>query len=102
MIAVEQFLSNLEPFDYMGNLNQFLEELEKIPNYYEKLAKEIENNSQWLTLVEKTRDEHGYHVFFFLDHLNSDHGLERENELSLRIFSNGKQPIIKVMVYGKV
>lgn len=99
MFVVEDFLNNLEPFDYTGGEERFLEELMKVPNYREVLESEIKNNPVWLEAAEKTRDENGYHVFFYLDHYRYDSGKKCVNELALRVFSEGTHPTIKVKVY---
>lgn len=102
MIAVEEFLSYIQPFEISGRKEEFLEELNKVPDYHEKFASAVENNKDWLELAESTRDEDGYHVFFFLDHSYcSEFEKKRVNTLVLRMFLEGTHPTIKVTVYDK-
>ena len=102
MIAVEEFLSNIQPFEISGRKEEFLEELYKVPDYHEKFASAVENNKDWLELAESTRDEDGYHVFFFLYHSYcSEFEKKRVNTIVLRMFLEGTHTTIKVTVYDK-
>ena len=102
MIAVEEFLSNIQPFDISGRKEEFLEELYKVPDYREKFAKAVENDQKWLKLAQSTRDENGYHVFFYLDYSYCSESKRKSvNTLVLRMFLEGTHPTIKVIVYDK-
>lgn len=102
MIAIGEFLSNIQPFEISGRKEEFLEELYKVPDYREKFVSAVEKNKSWLKLAESTRDEEGYHVFFYLDHCHcSEFEKKSENSLVLRMFLEGTHPTIKVIVYDK-
>lgn len=98
MYAIEDFLTNCKSFLEDQTFDRFLEELEKVVDYHEKFEELVITNPEWLESAEKTLDENGnFHIFFLLTALKDDY---EHTELRLRNFCNGKQPTLKLEIYG--
>lgn len=97
MYAIEEFLSNIQSYDSTYDKERFMEELQKVPNYQEVFNALVEGDKEWLALAEQTRDEKGLHIFYLLSYMALKSTEKEETELSLRTFSNGQDPTIKVL-----
>lgn len=103
MNSIEDFLRNIEPYTY-DDLREFITELERVPGYEEKFLRLLRDNPKWLEAALSTKTEEGYHVYYLLDYVKPStlfDVTERENEISLRNFSMGTAPTIKVSTYPK-
>lgn len=101
MYAIEEFLSNIQSYDSTYDKERFMEELQKVPNYQEVFNALVEGDKEWLALAEQTRDEKGLHIFYLLSYMALKSTEKEETELSLRTFSNGQDPTIKVLAKRK-
>ncbi len=101
MYAIEEFLSNIQSYDSTYGKEEFMKELKKVPNYQEVFNALVEGDPKWLALAEQTRDESGLHIFYLLSYMALKSTEKEETELSLRTFSNGQDPTIKVLAKRK-
>lgn len=103
MYAIEDFLSTASSYDDANNLDKLIEELHKIPNYQEVFNKLLEENPDWLSLAQSTRDKDGIlHVFYLLGYRALEMGEPESTDMSLLTFSSGKDPAIKVLAKRKM